>query len=259
MYFGFRDITTAYGKKCVLDHLTLEIFQGEFLTVIGQNGCGKSSLMKTVSRAVAPRTGEVVLHNRPMSAYSRLEFARKVAYLAQTHTSPPDMDVRTLVSCGRYPYRRFGHGLSAEDAEIVDETLAVTGLHSLQDRALSSLSGGERQKAWIAMAVCRRPEILLLDEPTTHLDIRTQIEILDLLRRLNGDRGMTVVLVLHDLNLAARYSDRLAAIRDKKLYAIGTPLDVLTEENLQAVFGIRAEIREDPLSGRPHCIPLAPG
>ncbi len=256
MYFGFRDITAAYGKRCVLEHLTLDVFRGEFITLIGQNGCGKSTLLKTVSHAVVPRTGEVVYKDRPMAAYGRREFAKKVAYLAQTHTSPPDMDVRTLVACGRYPYRRFGHALGAEDTEIIDHTLAVTGLRDLQNRTLSALSGGERQKAWIAMAICRRPEILLLDEPTTHLDIRSQIEILDLLRLLNREMGMTVVLVLHDLNLAARYSDRLAAIRDKNLYALGSPREVLTEENLQAVFGIRAEIREDSVSGCPYCIPL---
>ena len=257
MYFGFRGITAAYGKRRVLEDLTLEVRRGEFLTIIGPNGCGKSSLMKTVSRVLRPALGEVILCDRPMASYSRREFARRVACLAQTHTAPPDMDVRTLVSCGRYPYRRFGHALSTEDTAVIENTMALAGLNAYADRPLCTLSGGERQKAWIAMSVCRRPEILLLDEPTTYLDVRAQMEILDMICRFQKEMGMTVVTVLHDLNLAARYSDRLAVLNDKHIRAIGTPEEILTESNLREVFGICAEIRRDSPDGHPYCIPIS--
>lgn len=255
MYFGFEHITVEYGKKTVLRDLSLEVPRGKIVTLIGQNGCGKSSLLKTISRAVTQKSGRVVYDGKPIGAYPPKKLAQKIAYLAQVHTSPPDIDVRTLVSYGRYPYTVFGRGMTKADAAIIDRALAMTGLTELQNQTLATLSGGERQRAWIAMNVAQEPEILILDEPTTYLDIGYQVEVLELVRQLNRTLGITILMVLHDLNLAARYSDLLFAIRDGGLYAAGTPDEMLTTEHLRDIFGIDAKIIRDEEHHCPFFIP----
>ena len=162
MYFGFRDVSIAYGKRTILEKVNLSFEKGKVSTIIGPNGCGKSSLLKTVSRVVKPVSGQVILADRPIKSYSPKELAKKIAYLPQIHNSPKDIDIRTLVSYGRYPYKRFGAGLTAEDRRIVDETLELAGLAGMGNRLLNHLSGGEKQRAWIAMTICQQPEILLL-------------------------------------------------------------------------------------------------
>lgn len=255
MYFGFQDIYASYGKKEILRGLTLDIPRGKIVTLIGQNGCGKSTLLKTVSKAVIPKSGKVVYLDKKLSSYPPKQLAQKIAYLSQVHESPPDIDVRTLVSYGRFPHSRFGRGLTAEDGEIIDRALALTGLTHLKDRILATLSGGERQRAWIAMTIAQEPEILILDEPTTYLDISYQVEVLELVQRLNRELGITIVMVLHDINLAARYSDYLAAIRGGILFTKGTPEDVVTEENLRSIFKIEAAVYRDLIHGCPYFIP----
>ena len=256
MYFGFDNITIEYGKKQILHNLSLEVPRGKIVTLIGQNGCGKSSLLKTVSRAVAPKDGRVIYEGKPLREYAPKKLAQKIAYLAQVHTSPPDIDVRTLVSYGRYPYTKFGRGQTKADAEIIDRAIALTGLESLQTQPVATLSGGERQRAWIAMNVAQEPEILILDEPTTYLDIGYQVEVLELIRQLNRELGITILMVLHDLNLASRYSDRLYAIKDKALYAAGNPAEVITASHLKHIFGIDARILHDADNNCPFFIPL---
>lgn len=172
MYFGFQDIYASYGKKEILRGLTLDIPRGKIVTLIGQNGCGKSTLLKTVSKAVIPKSGKVVYLDKKLSSYPPKQLAQRIAYLSQVHESPPDIDVRTLVSYGRFPHSRFGRGLTAEDGEIIDRALALTGLTHLKDRILATLSGGERQRAWIAMTIAQEPEILILDEPTTYVSVK---------------------------------------------------------------------------------------
>lgn len=256
MYFGFSNISIQYGKKEVLKDVTLEFPKGKVVTVIGQNGCGKSSLLKTVSRAVKPAAGSVVFNGKPLKEYGTKEIARKIAYLPQVHVSPPDIDVRTLVSYGRFPHTKFGRGLTQADADIIDEALRMTGLETLKDRIISTLSGGERQRAWIAMTICQQPEVLILDEPTTYLDVSYQVEVLQLVRALNKKLGLTIVMVLHDLNLAARYSDLLYAIKDKGVRACGTPKEIITRENLIEIFDVEAEVFEDKNNHCPYFIPL---
>ncbi len=255
MYFGFRNVSVGYGKKEVLHGLSLEIERGKVVTLIGQNGCGKSTLLKTVSKAVTPRSGEVVYLDKKLSEYPPKQLAQKIAYLSQVHESPPDIDVRTLVSYGRFPYSRFGRGMTAEDEAVIDRVLALTGLTHLKDRILATLSGGERQRAWIAMTIAQEPEILILDEPTTYLDVSYQVEVLELVRRLNCELGITIVMVLHDINLAARYSDYLAAIREGELFAMGTPDEMVTEKNLCDIFEIEAAVYRDPIHNCPYFIP----
>jgi len=259
MYFGFSAITVAYGRNTVLENLTLDVPRSKITTIIGPNGCGKSSLLKTVTRTVTPASGYVELDGRPIASHPQRLLARRIAYLSQLHTSPADTDVRTLVSYGRYPHRKNGFHLTYRDRDIIDETLELTGLTALQNRELSKLSGGERQRAWLAMAVCQQPEILILDEPTTFLDIGCQLEVLELVRTLNRSLEMTVLTVLHDLNLAARYSDLLAAVSDKHIFALGTPDEVITADNLRQLFGIEAEIMHDASNGCPYFIPLDKG
>ena len=171
MYFGFRNLSVNYGKKEVLRALNVDIPRGKVVTVIGQNGCGKSTLLKTVSKAVMPKRGEVIFCDKKLGEYAPKRLAQQIAYLSQVHESPPDIDVRTLVSYGRYPYSKFGRGMTRPDAEIIDRALALTGLTDLQHRILSTLSGGERQRAWIAMTIAQEPEILILDEPTRGIDL----------------------------------------------------------------------------------------
>ena len=256
MYFGFENITIEYGKKQILHDLTLEVPEGKVVTLIGQNGCGKSSLLKTVSRAVAPKSGRVIYRDRPVKEYAPKKLAQKIAYLAQVHTSPPDIDVRTLVSYGRFPYAKFGRGRTQDDADIIDRAIAMTGLGSLQTQPLSTLSGGERQRAWIAMSVAQEPEIFILDEPTTYLDIGYQVEVLELVRRLNRELGITILMVLHDLNMASRYSDLLYAINDKTLYAAETPENLMTTHYMRSIFGIDTRILRDTDNDCPFFIPL---
>lgn len=256
MYFGFKNISVGYWNKTVLSNLTLDIPEGRIVTLIGQNGCGKSTLLKTVSKAVTPKSGSVLYRDRELRDYAPKKLAQRISYLAQVHESPPDIDVRTLVSYGRFPYSVFGRGLTMADKEIIDRALDMTGLTALADRILSTLSGGERQRAWIAMTVAQEPEILILDEPTTYLDVSYQIEVLELVRRLNRELGITIVMVLHDINLAARYSDLLAVIRGGRLYALGKPSDIITEENLRDIFEIEAAVYSDPIHECPLFIPL---
>lgn len=256
MYFGFEHISISYKNRQIIEDLSVEFPKGSITTIVGQNGCGKSSLLKTVSRAVIPDTGKIVLEGKSIRKYSPKHLAQKIGYLAQVHTSPSDIDVRTLVSYGRYPHSKFGKSLTAKDVEIVDRALAMTGLEKLQNQMVATLSGGERQRAWIAMTICQEPEILILDEPTTYLDISYQVEVLELVQRLNKELGMTIIMVLHDLNLAARYSDYLYALKNGKLYARGTPQKVLTENNLKELFHIEASVHKDEINGCPYFIPL---
>ena len=256
MYFGFQNISIRYGKKDVLRDVTLDIPQGSIVTIIGQNGCGKSSLLKTVPRAVSPRGGSVIYRDAPVFRLPPKERAQKIAYLPQVHVSPPDIDAWTLVSYGRFPHGKFGRGLLKTDREIIEQALAMTGLTDLAKRKVQTLSGGERQRAWIAMTIAQEPEILILDEPTTYLDVSYQVEVLELVKRLNREMGITIVMVLHDLNLAARYSSLLYCIRDGSVYASGAPEQILTEQTLREVFSIEARVLTDQDHDCPYFIPL---
>lgn len=255
MYFGFKNISIHYGKKKVIDDLTFSFQKGKITTIIGQNGCGKSSLLKTISRIVSYDQGAILLEDKNINCYKRKEIAKKIAYLPQLHESPDDIDVKTLVSYGRYPYMRMGKRMTKEDEKVIEESIRVSGLSELANQSISTLSGGEKQRAWIAMTICQQPEILILDEPTTYLDISYQIEVLELIKQLNIKWNMTIIMVLHDLNLAARYSDYLYAIKDRKVFIEGRSADVLNQKNLEELFQIQAEIFYDKKHECPFFIP----
>lgn len=255
MYFGFKDIAISYGEKEIIRDVTFEFPKGKTTTILGANGSGKTSLLKVVSRALTPRKGEVIFNGKPLNQYKPKELARKIAYLPQVHYSPSDIDVRTLVSYGRYPYKQFGKGLTKQDKEIIDNTIEITGLKNLENRILETLSGGERQRAWIAMTICQQPEVLILDEPITYLDIGFQLEVMELIKKLGEEMNITIIMVLHDINFASRYSHYLFSIKDKMIYSHGYPREMITDEKLKNIFNIHSQIFEDERNKCPFIIP----
>ena len=245
MYFGFRNMTIKYGDKTILKNVSLEFPKGKTSTIIGANGSGKTSLLKTVSRAVRPSEGEAVFNGRPLKHYKPKELAKKIAYLPQVHYSPADISLKTLVSYGRYPYRKFGKNLTSEDMLIIENSMAVTDLKGLENRTLTTLSGGERQRAWIAMTICQQPEVLLLDEPITYLDIKFQLEVMELIKSLGESLNITIVMVLHDINFASRYSHYLFTIKDGAVHSQGNVKEILNARMLEEVFTIHSQMHHD--------------
>lgn len=249
-------LAVGYRQRRVIDGLDLVVPPGKVTAIVGANACGKSTLLRAMSRLLSPTEGSVVLDGDAVHRLPAKQLARKLGLLPQAPIAPEGITVADLVSRGRNPHRRMLSRWSQADDEAVAYALEATGALELSDRAIDELSGGQRQKVWIAMVLAQRTDLLLLDEPTTFLDVSHQVEVLDLLADLNGDRGTTVVMVLHDLNLAARYSDHLIAIADGGIYARGTPHEVLTEQTVRSVFGIDSRIVTDPTSGSPLMLPL---
>lgn len=237
MYFGCKNLGAGYGKKNIIDNLTMEFPKGEISIVIGPNGCGKSTLLKQLSSRRKKIRGEVLLDEKPIQEYGAKSLARMLAYLPQIRKSPPDIDVKTLVSYGRYA-RKTGRTLRQKDLDIIDRSMEMAGVSDIANRLLLSLSGGERQRAWIAMTLCQEPEILLLDEPITHLDPSYQVEVMELLKTLQESLSMTLVLVLHDMNLAARYGHQIFAMKEGKLFQQGSPKEVIEPKILRELYGM---------------------
>lgn len=249
-------LSVGYGETPVVQDLDLDVLHGAVTTVIGPNGCGKSTLLKTLGRLLKPSAGEVLLDGKRIHHVATKKVAAELALLPQSPLAPEGLVVRDLVARGRHPHQSWLRQWSADDEEVVEETLRWTSIEDLADKPIDELSGGQRQRAWIAMALAQQTGLVLLDEPTTFLDLSHQIEVLDLVRMLNRDRGATVVMVLHDLNLAARYSDQIVAMRDGRIMAAGRPEDVLTVDLLREVFSLDAHIMEDPVTGKPLVVPI---
>lgn len=250
------DIVLQYGKHRVISGADIDIEKGEVVTIIGANGSGKSTVLKSMSRNLKPFRGTVVLDGKEIFSINTKEVAKKLAVLPQIHSVPDDFSVRDLVSYGRFPYLSAAGRLHHQDFVAIDRAIELTKIGCLQHRLVSTLSGGERQRAWIAMALAQEPEILLLDEPTTFLDISHQFELLELIKRLNAETGLTIVMVLHDLNQAARYSKRLIVLKDGLVYKTGAPEEIITPEILRDVFNIHVRIFRDPEYRCPYYIPL---
>jgi iron complex transport system ATP-binding protein len=248
-------ITLAYGDRTVVDELDLDIAPGRITAIVGANGCGKSTLLRALARLIAPRAGQVILDGKALHLRPSKEIARTLGLLPQSPVAPEGIAVADLVGRGRHPHQRLLARWSARDYEAVAAALAATGITALADRSIDELSGGQQQRVWVAMALAQETDILLLDEPTTFLDVAHQIEVLDLLTDLNRDHGTTIVMVLHDLNLAARYADELVAVREGRVHAIGAPQDIVTAALVWDVFGLDNTVITDPLSGKPLVLP----
>ncbi|WP_248242829.1 ABC transporter ATP-binding protein [Microbacterium kunmingense] len=248
-------LTLAYGDRTIVSALDLVVPSGRITAIIGANGCGKSTLLRALSRLIAPRAGQVVLDGKTLHSRGSKEVARMLGLLPQGPVAPEGIAVADLVGRGRHPHQRPLAPWSTRDYEVVAEALEATGTSDLADRPMDELSGGQRQRVWIAMALAQETDILLLDEPTTFLDVAHQIEVLDLLTDLNRERGTTIVMVLHDMNLAARYADHLFALRDGRIVADGAPRDILTRELIGEVFDLDAVVIDDPVSGAPIVLP----
>ena len=249
------DIHINYGEKEVLNKINLQVEDGQIVSIIGPNGSGKSTLIKALSRCIKPTKGTIYLGEENLSHIPTKKIAQKMAILPQVKNVCADITVKNLVSYGRYPHLKFGQRLNKEDEEIINWAIEKTRLIDLKDRYIATLSGGEQQRAWIAMSLAQKPEILLLDEPTTFLDISYQLEILELVKELNESLNITVIMVLHDLNQAARYSDNIFVLNEGKMWEYGKPNKILKSKLLKDVFRIEGHIYEDQINGCPYFIP----
>ncbi|MGC1249186.1 MAG: ABC transporter ATP-binding protein [Spirulinaceae cyanobacterium] len=250
-------LVLGYDNTVIIQELDLAIPTGKITVLVGANGCGKSTLLRGMARLLKPRSGIVYLDGQDVNQLPTKEVARNLAMLPQNPLAPEGLTVQDLVSQGRYPYQTWWQQWSKEDEEKVEAALEITNMIELRSRNLDTLSGGQRQRAWIAMTLAQDTDIILLDEPTTFLDLAYQIEILDLLWQLHKSQGRTIVMVLHDLNQACRYGDNLVAIKAGKIYAQGKPDQVMTEEMVQEVFNLNCKIITDPIAETPLCIPIS--
>ncbi|GAA0454454.1 ABC transporter ATP-binding protein [Alkalibacillus silvisoli] len=254
-----ESLTLGYDEKIIINDLNLEVPKGEISVLVGANGCGKSTLLKSMARLLKPSTGAVLLNGEDIAKTPSKQVAQSLALLPQSVTAPEGLTVHQLVKQGRYPHQSFFKKWTDEDERIVEESLNKTKLQDLKDSSVDELSGGQRQRAWIAMTLAQDTDVILLDEPTTYLDLTHQIDILDLLFDLNQEEGRTIIMVLHDLNLACRYANHLIAIKDGKVFIEGKPEEVITCENVHHVFQMQCQVAKDPLFGTPLCIPHGKG
>lgn len=246
---------TYDGKTVIVHELDLHIAAGSITALVGPNGCGKSTLLRGISRLLKPLTGSVHLDGREVHTMKARDLAKRLGILPQSPSAPEGLTVHELVAQGRYPHQSWLQQWSRDDEKIVHEALEITNLTLFADRPVDTLSGGQRQRAWIAMALAQQTDVLLLDEPTTYLDLAYQMDVLDLLDDLN-QQGRTIVMVLHDLNQAARYADTVVALRGGQIVVQGDPEHVMTPENIRQVFGLHAEVITDPITGTPMCVPI---
>ena len=248
-------LSLAYDGVSIIEQLDLEAPAGRITALVGPNGCGKSTLLRGLARLLKPKEGMVYLDGKAIHELPTKTVAQQIGLLPQSPTAPAGLTVYELVAQGRYPHQSWFQQWSAEDARATQEALVITDLEHMADRPLDTLSGGQRQRAWIAMALAQETEILLLDEPTTFLDLAYQLEVLDLLHDLN-ERGRTIIMVLHDLNQACRYADHLVAMRAGVIMAQGAPKEVMIPELVKEVFQLDCQIVPDPISGTPLCVPI---
>lgn len=251
------ELTLAYDQRTITEQLSVTVPGDSFTVVVGPNACGKSTLLRALSRMLKPKAGAVLLDGHDLSTMPAKKVARTLGLLPQSSIAPDGITVGDLVARGRYPHQGLLRQWSREDERVVQESMAATGVVELADRFVDELSGGQRQRVWIAMAIAQQTPLLLLDEPTTFLDIQHQVDVLDLCAQLHEEQGRTLVAVLHDLNQAARYATHLIAMREGRIVAQGEPADIVTAELVEEVFGLRCQVIDDPQSGTPLVVPAA--
>ncbi|MGW0332043.1 ABC transporter ATP-binding protein [Streptomyces sp. NPDC003011] len=252
-----ENVTLAYDQRVIAEQLSVEIPDHSFTVIVGPNACGKSTLLRALSRMLKPNQGRVLLDGQVIQSMPAKKVARTLGLLPQSSIAPDGITVADLVGRGRYPHQGILRQWSAEDERVVQESMTQTGVAELADRYVDELSGGQRQRVWIAMALAQQTPLLLLDEPTTYLDIQHQIDVLDLCAELHEEQGRTLVAVLHDLNHAARYATHLIALKGGTVIAEGAPSDIVTAELVEEVFGLRCQVIDDPETGTPLVVPAA--
>ncbi|WP_148239406.1 ABC transporter ATP-binding protein [Ruania zhangjianzhongii] len=252
-----QQISLSYDTRAVVTDLDLTVPPGEITVIVGANGCGKSTLLRGMARLLKPVSGQVLLDGEAIHQLPARRVAQLLGILPQSPVAPESITVADLVARGRYPHQQWFRQWSAKDEAAVASALARTDTLHLADREVDSLSGGQRQRVWVAMALAQDTGVLLLDEPTTFLDVSHQLDVLDLLRAVNAERGTTVVMVLHDLNLAARYADHLVVMQHGRVLATGTPAEVVTPAVVQEAFTLTAQVIDDPVTGTPMVVPVS--
>lgn len=253
-----HSVSVGYGDTVISRDVTLDIPDGQVTTLIGANGCGKSTLLRGLSRLLPLSAGSVTLDGKKLGDYSSRELATRLSLLPQSPITPAGVTVADLVARGRHPHQSWLQQWSASHSAAVDEAMALTNVFQLRDRPVDSLSGGQRQRVWIAMVLAQHTDIVFLDEPTTYLDLAHSTDVLELVSTLNKEQGKTIVMVLHDLNLAARYSDNLVLMKDGSVTALGSPESTITPQALRDVFGLDSRVIEDPVTGGPLIVPERP-
>lgn len=251
-----KNLKVGYEQKVIIENLSLSINKGEVVSIIGPNGCGKSTLLKTLSRIIKPMSGGIYIQNESIKNLKSKHISQKVCLLSQHNDAPGDLTVEELVYFGRIPHKKWYESKTKSDEEIVNWAIENTGLKRYKNTPINSLSGGERQRAYIAQALCQKPNILLLDEPTTYLDISYQLEVMELVREINEKFNITIVMVLHELNQASKYSDRLVIMKDGEIVSDGCPKEVINKETIKQVYKIECDIDNDPISNKPRIHPI---
>lgn len=254
-----QSLTLSYDQQIIIDQLNINIPKGKITVFVGSNGCGKSTLLKAFARLISPKQGQVILNGTNIHKRSTSQVAKELSILPQSPHAPETLSVYQLVRMGRYPHQNWLKQWSSTDEDQVIYALQQTNLIEIKDRPVDSLSGGQKQRAWIAMTLAQDTDIILLDEPTTYLDLAHQVDVLDLLYDLNQNQNKTIVMVLHDLNLACRYAHNMVALADRQVFAQGKPTQILDANTVRHVFGLECLIASDPIFGTPMCIPYGKG
>lgn len=249
-----KNLSVAYENNTIIENMNLSIPKGKISIIIGANGCGKSTLLKTIARINKPKNGDIFINNKSIKELKEKNIAKEVAFLPQGPTCPSGLTVRELVAYGRFPHQKIIGGLNSHDKDLIDWAIEETGLKEFADREVENLSGGQRQRAWIAMTLAQETEIIMLDEPTTYLDMSYQLEVLEVLQRLNKEKKITVVIVLHELNNACRFADNIIGLRKGKIICEGKPMDVINKGNLKEIYGIDANLKESENGEYPICM-----
>ncbi|MGL5675836.1 MAG: ABC transporter ATP-binding protein [Cellulosilyticaceae bacterium] len=247
-------LSVAYENNTIIENMSLVLLKEKINIIIGSNGCGKSTLLKTIARINKPKEGSIFINERPIKGIKEKDMAKEVAFLPQGPVCPDGLTVRELVAYGRFPHQKMIGGLNAHDQEMIEWAIKETGLEAFADKQVDQLSGGQRQRAWIAMTLAQETDIIMLDEPTAYLDLAYQLEVLEILQRLNREKKMTVVIVLHEINLAFRFADHIIGLKKGQVICEGHPLKVIDEETLQVIYGIKAEVKKSECGNYPICI-----
>lgn len=249
-----KNLSVAYESNVIIENMNLCIPKGKISIIIGANGCGKSTLLKTIARINKLKNGDIFINNKNIKKVKEKDIAREVAFLPQGPVCPSGLTVRELVAYGRFPHQKMIGGLNSHDKEVIDWAIEETGLSEFADREVENLSGGQRQRAWIAMTLAQETEIIMLDEPTTYLDMSYQLEVLEVLEKLNKEKQITVVIVLHELNNACRFANNIIGLKKGKVICEGRPIDVITKESLKEIYGVEAHLQVSENGEYPICM-----